>query len=299
MWAGIRHDVSKFCSLFGAAVKLDESGKNDEDRIHDCLEAFKQKSSWNRSGDEFMYLECWRYLKDKPKWALVDSARTGGKKPTKRRREAAIQLDADTFEAVWGNDASEENNDEVSGANPSQVDPPLKREEVRRIASQRLPTDHCFHDQTSRPIGSKEAKKTELEDRRGAHMAKAHIRLALALEEKIKILAEHSRELKRQGDLENMRFMFDCFSKDLNTMPEEARQFLSLKRQSFLEDMRSELAVKQANRVAMELAAAKDAASQQESGILSEHLPRERFMPELAMPEDNDHLIIDDSRNGS
>ena len=60
--------------------------------------------------------------------------------------------------------------------------------------------------------------------------------------------------MKRQADMEQMRFMFDCFSKDLSTLPDDARELMSLKRQSFPEDMRSEVASKKAKRMASESA---------------------------------------------
>ena len=108
--------------------------------------------------------------------------------------------------------------------------------------------------QKQRPIGSRKTKEDEFDGRAMMIMAKAHVRLALDLEKKNKLIEQHSLEMTRHSDMEQMRFMFDCFSKGLSTLPDDSRELMSLQRQRFLEDMRAEVAAKQAKRVASEAA---------------------------------------------
>jgi hypothetical protein len=120
-WSSIRHDVSKFRGLFEAAVKLDESGKNDEDRFNDCLAIFP-KQPWNASGQEFQYVECWRYLKEKPKWQFDRSPALNTPSRTKKRAVSSSShgepsVDA---EAVWG-DASDDGEPASDGYDRPQV----------------------------------------------------------------------------------------------------------------------------------------------------------------------------------
>ena len=110
-WKAIRHDVSKFCALFLSSVRLNESGKNDEDRVVDCMNAFKMQP-WNSSGYEFSFLECWYYLKEKPKWSPMNSTMmTPSKKSNRNKANPGNQakvLEDNSFDEVWGNNGLED-----------------------------------------------------------------------------------------------------------------------------------------------------------------------------------------------
>jgi hypothetical protein len=84
------------------------------------------------------------------------------------------------------------------------------------------------------------------------HMTKAHIRLDLALENKNKLIQDHSAELKHQDVLERKQFMIECFKKDLGTLLQEAQEIMSLQGEIFLEDLQAEVAERRAWRLALE-----------------------------------------------
>ena len=91
-----------------------------------------------------------------------------------------------------------------------------------------------------------------MRERDGLSIAKTHILLASALEVKNKLIQQHSAEMKRQGNLEQKRFMMECFKQDIKALPVEAREFITLQRESFLEDLCAEVAAKKARRMASE-----------------------------------------------
>ena len=128
-WSNIRHDVSKFCGLFEAAVKLDESGKNDEDRLNDCLAIFPEQA-WNSAAQEFQYVECWQYLKEKPKWQFDQAATSKAtQRKTKKRwsmssasyREPDVDQKDRRFDAVWGDGGDDEPEPASDGGDIPQV----------------------------------------------------------------------------------------------------------------------------------------------------------------------------------
>ena len=71
-WAKIRAAVSKFAGCFKAVKELDESGKTIEDLIEDALKLFEAE---NHDSDSHETLECWRVLRDKPKWRDLEGAK--------------------------------------------------------------------------------------------------------------------------------------------------------------------------------------------------------------------------------
>lgn len=115
-WGIIRHDVSKFYGLFEAAVKLNESGKNDENRLDDCLAIFPDQP-WNKTRQPFMFLECWNYLKDQPKWQF--GSQSDGTPSKKRRlqlpKHGEASEDSDDFNAFWGVEKAHNEFDKNSG----------------------------------------------------------------------------------------------------------------------------------------------------------------------------------------
>jgi hypothetical protein len=97
----IRHNVSKICGLFEAAVKLDASDKNDEDRFSDCLVIFPELP-WNASGQEFQYVECWQYLKKKPKWQFDRAAGQRSRRYPHHHMENPISMKTAVVSMLFG-----------------------------------------------------------------------------------------------------------------------------------------------------------------------------------------------------
>ena len=82
-WAVIRASVAKFCGFYAQILDLQVSGTNVDDTLNAALHEYKDKviKPAARGGMpvhvEFKYVNCWDYLKDKPKWtALLDPKRS-------------------------------------------------------------------------------------------------------------------------------------------------------------------------------------------------------------------------------
>lgn len=98
----------------------------------------------------------------------------------------------------------------------------------------------------------KQAKKKEdAKSRRKVH-TEAQFCIARALEDKNKLLQAHISELKLHSELEKKRFMFECFQKDISGLPPQDQEMMELQRESFMEDLRAEVAAKKAKGIVTE-----------------------------------------------
>lgn len=61
----IKHDVSKFISIYGHCYTIRESGTSLDDVLQNALDLYKVKDAKQRS---FVFLHCWLLLKDCPRW---------------------------------------------------------------------------------------------------------------------------------------------------------------------------------------------------------------------------------------
>lgn len=79
-WGTINHDVAKFASAYASVCDLNESGSSEDDKIEKSKVFYQQTSQGNKP---FMYMECWRTLRNAPKWM---SYRAHGVKSTPDKR---------------------------------------------------------------------------------------------------------------------------------------------------------------------------------------------------------------------
>ena len=102
-WGVIKHDVSKFCGVYKSILLLRESGTSAEDVLDHALDLYKVR---HPKQQPFVFVHCWRLLKDVPRWAdVVCSAampQTSVRSPTgmpKRRTVAQPPSSAAEVEA--------------------------------------------------------------------------------------------------------------------------------------------------------------------------------------------------------
>ncbi|KDO28561.1 hypothetical protein SPRG_06419 [Saprolegnia parasitica CBS 223.65] len=70
----IRHDALKFGSYYAQIVDLQSTGTNVDDTVEAAQRlytAHAEKEGSKGKKSQFQFLECWRYLKDCPKWQTV------------------------------------------------------------------------------------------------------------------------------------------------------------------------------------------------------------------------------------
>ena len=67
-WADINKNSTKFNGIYVQIKRVPRSGYNEEKYIQDALALYNDEEKEN-----FPFLACWHYLKDKPKW-LVNGA---------------------------------------------------------------------------------------------------------------------------------------------------------------------------------------------------------------------------------
>jgi hypothetical protein len=65
-WGVIKHDVGMFLGHYEDAVKTCKSGASSEDILQKALELYKTKHPKNSA---FVFIHCWLFLKDVPRWA--------------------------------------------------------------------------------------------------------------------------------------------------------------------------------------------------------------------------------------
>ena len=67
-WGVIKHDVSKFYGVYKSVLLLRESGTSAEDVLDRVLDLYKVR---HPKQQPFVFVHCWRLLKDIPRWADV------------------------------------------------------------------------------------------------------------------------------------------------------------------------------------------------------------------------------------
>ena len=80
-WGIINHDVSKFAGAYTTMCDLDESGTTKEDCIEKAKVIYQDSSKNNKP---FIYMECWRVLRNAPKWR---SYRNHGIRPPPQKHQ--------------------------------------------------------------------------------------------------------------------------------------------------------------------------------------------------------------------
>ena len=65
-WGILKHDVAKFCGVYKIVLSCRESGTSLDDILERALELYKQRHPKQRP---FVFLHCWRILKDVPRWS--------------------------------------------------------------------------------------------------------------------------------------------------------------------------------------------------------------------------------------
>ncbi|CAN6165902.1 unnamed protein product [Urochloa humidicola] len=64
-WSGIQHDVNLFCGCMSRIEARNHSGWTFDDKIANACTMWTAE---DQKGRKFVYLHCWKILKDKPKW---------------------------------------------------------------------------------------------------------------------------------------------------------------------------------------------------------------------------------------
>ena len=67
-WRVIKHDVSTFCGVYNSILMLREFGTSTEDVLDRVLDLYKVRYPKQQP---FVFVHCWRLLKDVPRWADV------------------------------------------------------------------------------------------------------------------------------------------------------------------------------------------------------------------------------------
>ena len=205
-WGVIKHDVSKFCGVYKSILLLRESGTSGEDVLDRALDLYKVR---HPKQQPFVFVHCWRLLKDVPRWAdVVGSAATSQasiRSPTgmPKRRTAAPPPAEVEAEAETG------------------------APDVDKVGEEALPK------RPRRPQGSKSAKE--------------ELRLRQVKEVAIHAQARATADLAA-ANMRKAQVLQDQAALLLFTMPmeqglsEEAREYLSLRREEEMTKLRRRVA---------------------------------------------------------
>ena len=84
-WSSVKHDVSKFIGCYSQVEDLQESGTNKDDMLEKAKNLYFDNSIDSKGKrHQFKYIECWRFMKDKPKWKAYRDKSTP-KKPSNKK----------------------------------------------------------------------------------------------------------------------------------------------------------------------------------------------------------------------
>jgi hypothetical protein len=102
-WADINKKCTKFNGIMTQTRNVTRSGYTEDNYVEDALKVFKHEM-----GEEFNFLSCWQYLKEKPKWTInsgsiaavvkkeqVIKKEKGESKPTLMNKNEVLYLDDD------------------------------------------------------------------------------------------------------------------------------------------------------------------------------------------------------------
>ncbi|CAL4915205.1 unnamed protein product [Urochloa decumbens] len=85
-WSGIQHDVNLFCGCLSRIEAKNHSGWTVDDKIANACTMFTAEDQKNR---KFVYLHCWKILKDKPKW-MERRKEIGGAKKSSNKKQKTV-----------------------------------------------------------------------------------------------------------------------------------------------------------------------------------------------------------------
>ncbi|CAN6295850.1 unnamed protein product [Urochloa humidicola] len=85
-WSGIQHDVNLFCGCLSRTEARNCSGWTVDDKIANACAMFTAE---DQKGRKFVYLHCWRILKDKPKW-MERRKEVGCAKKTSNKKQKIV-----------------------------------------------------------------------------------------------------------------------------------------------------------------------------------------------------------------
>ena len=130
-WSFIKHDVNKFIGCYSKVEDLEESGTNEDDMLEKAKNMYLDNSLDSKGKrHQLKNIECWRFLKDKPKWKAYRDKSTP-KKPMKKNK----------FKDATGD---EENNDSIVRYERENRPPGIKeskRQEILEAKSKREDQD--------------------------------------------------------------------------------------------------------------------------------------------------------------
>ncbi|KAH7837578.1 hypothetical protein Vadar_015386 [Vaccinium darrowii] len=87
-WSAIQICTNKFCSCYSKVLSLNQSGINEENKIQNAKDMYKQFN-----GSAFLFEHCWVILKNQPKWFLECEKRN----QLKRSRKGVASCPSDPY----------------------------------------------------------------------------------------------------------------------------------------------------------------------------------------------------------
>jgi hypothetical protein len=236
----IKHDVSKFYGAHGFCVNNKESGQSLDDVLQAALDLYKVQHPKHQS---FVFLHCWLILKEHPRWMETPGERS--------QRGPLVQLNDEQQHVP--SDCEEGDGEMPAGGDEEAPEPiPVPPEPLRSATPLKR----------ARPIGNKCAKEEERQRIHREHVARAQGRVSAEM---------------AQANRAKARVLEDQSALHIFTMPvseslsEEAREYLALRREEELINIRvrvgerkAALALQEAARKRAEAAAAREVAAREE-----------------------------------
>jgi hypothetical protein len=110
-WGVIKHDVSKFCAVYGHCYDNRESGQSLDDILQAALELYKVQQARNQP---IVYFHCWYLLKDHPRWMEMPGERSQrtlvvlNEDESKRQSFSPLDVNEDDADIVGGEEGAQQ-----------------------------------------------------------------------------------------------------------------------------------------------------------------------------------------------
>ncbi|CAN6208697.1 unnamed protein product [Urochloa humidicola] len=207
-WSGIQHDVNLFCGCLSRTEARNRSGWTVDDKIANACAMFTTE---DQKGRKFVYLHCWKILKDKPKW-MERRKEVGCAKKTSNKKQKIVANSSPGSVAVVPAAPLAGGSDPEPSARP---DGKKKEKQKLRQRSTIEAVDYLIAKKKEADL-EKDLKKEE------------RCNKAFALqEERIKLERE---KFELQRDLEEERIL----GLDLSTMTYQQQQYYEVRRNEIL-----------------------------------------------------------------
>jgi hypothetical protein len=224
-WGAIKHDVAKFIGVYNQVLGCRESGTSPDDVVQKALELYKVKHPKQQC---FVFIHYWQLLKDVPRWMET---------PTELRQRAAAR--ASPSLSGWRSSATSPQAREQRNGPPTPPEDVEDDDEEVSLDTATQPGAAASR-KRGRPCGSKMAKEEQ-------RVAKQR---DLAIRAQARATAEMAAANARKAQI-----LQDQAALSLFTMPrdsdlaDDAREYLQLRREEELTELRRRLVLKKAQAV--------------------------------------------------